>query len=74
MEESVEEREREYVKEGNEERKNNKKLFASVNNEYALLSQRRKNYILLETKKWFIIVKFDYYKPFAYFVEDAYVI
>jgi hypothetical protein len=42
MEESVEEREREYVKEGNEERKNNKKLFASVNNEYALLSHRRK--------------------------------
>jgi hypothetical protein len=35
---------------------------------------RRKNYILPETRKWFIIVKFDYYKPFAYFVEDAYVI
>jgi hypothetical protein len=27
--------------------------------------------ILLETKKWLIIVKFDYYEPFVYFVGDA---
>jgi hypothetical protein len=35
---------------------------------------RRKNYILhilLETKKLLIIVKFDYYEPFVYYVGYA---
>jgi hypothetical protein len=72
----VKERGRERERERERESKRRKRRERILNMLFCLFTiyTRKNNYILsilVEMKKCLIIVKFDYFEPFAYFVGDA---